>query len=94
MTYGLEWNPSPGEPMNATETCRPPPLGMNLDQIFKDATQKDGGLNEFYLSQQLRNVKTFKNLPQMLKPLTLKELQDFILKLADEFIDKAKPPSK
>lgn len=62
-----------------------------LDEIFKEAQEKDGGLNELYFAGQLRNVSTFKSLPQMIKPLTLPELQSFILKLADEFIDRARP---
>ena len=64
---------------------------ITMDEIFEEAQQKDGGLNEFYFAGQLRNVELFKTLPNMIKPITLEDLKKTMLNLADQFIQKAKP---
>ena len=63
-----------------------------LWDILAEARQKDGGLNEFYFSAQLRNVKKFQHLPKMIKSLTLNKLQHFMINLADQFLSRVEHP--
>lgn len=60
-------------------------------EIFKEAQEKDGGLNEFYFAASLRNVNRIQQLPRMIRPLPLEELQKTLLGLADQFLKLAKP---
>lgn len=64
---------------------------MPLWDIFKEAQEKDAGLNEFYFAAQLRNINDFNFLPRMLKKISLEELKKDLLKLAEQFVDRARP---
>lgn len=66
--------------------------GYDLKQLMALAKQKDAGLTGFWLAGMMREVAKVDNLPRMLKPLTLEELQTFFLKLADREFHSVKPP--
>lgn len=57
------------------------------------AKQKDAGLSEFWLAGMMREVTKLKDLPPMLRPLTLEELQSFFLELADREFRDIRPPN-
>ncbi len=62
--------------------------GYDFKRLVALAKQKDTGLTEFWLAGMMREVTKLRVFPQMLKPLTLDELQTFFLELADrEFRD-------
>ena len=67
-----------------------PYLNYNIMELFKLASMKDGGMDPFQWSKIIADVDTFTVLPQMVKPLTLKELQKFFHKLRDEILDALK----
>ena len=56
------------------------------------AKQKDSGLTEFWLAGMMREVTKLKDLPIMLKPLTLEKLRAFFLELADREFRDVRPP--
>jgi hypothetical protein len=66
--------------------------GHDLEQLVTLAKQKDAGLSEFWLAGMMRQVTRLRDLPIMLKPLTLEELQSFFLELADREFRDIKPP--
>jgi len=66
--------------------------GYDFKQLVALAKQKDAGLTEFWLAGMMREVVKLKDLPLMLKPLTLEELQAFFIKLADREFRDIKPP--
>jgi len=66
--------------------------GHDFRHLVALARQKDTGLSEFWLAGMLREVTRLKDLPQMLKPLTLEELQSFFLELADREFAAVRPP--
>jgi len=65
--------------------------GFDLDQLIELAKQKDPGLNEFYLSGMIRQIRKIESLPRMIKPVTLDELRAFFLPLAEQIMLKTKP---
>jgi hypothetical protein len=66
--------------------------GHDFRRLVALARQKDAGLSEFWLAGMMRQVTRLKDLPQMLKPLTLEELQSFFLELADREFAAVRPP--
>lgn len=67
--------------------------GYDFDDLFVKAHAKDLGMHPFYLAGSLRQVRNFRRLPAVIPPLPLFELQQFILSLADELLDRATPPT-
>jgi hypothetical protein len=65
--------------------------GCDFDDLLRMAQAKDGGLHPFYLAGSLRLVRGFRRLPTTTPPLSLSELQSFILALADRLLDQAAP---
>lgn len=68
-------------------------LGYDLDNLIPMARQKDLGLTEFYLAGMLRHIHKVKDLPVMLKPMTLPTLVSFYDELADQLLSIHGPPS-
>lgn len=66
--------------------------GYDFKRLVSLAKQKDTGLTEFWLAGMMREVTKLKDLPQMLKPLTLERLQSFFSELADREFRDVKPP--
>ncbi len=66
--------------------------GHDFKQLVASAKQKDVGLTEFWLAGMMRQVTNLRDLPLMLKPLTLAELQSFFLELSDREFRDIKPP--
>ena len=67
--------------------------GYDFDDLFVKAQARDLGMHPFYLAGSLRQVRNFRRLPAVIPPLPLFELQQFILSLADELLDRATPPT-
>ena len=65
--------------------------GYDVKRLVALAKQKDTGLTEFWLAGMMREVTKLKDLPPMLKSLTLEELQAFFLELADREFRDVKP---
>ncbi|MDO8528111.1 MAG: nucleotidyl transferase AbiEii/AbiGii toxin family protein [Deltaproteobacteria bacterium] len=68
-----------------------PYLNYDIMELFKLAEMKDGGMDPFQWCKIIPDVDTFKILPQMVKPLTIKELQKFFHRLRDDILDRIKP---
>ena len=66
--------------------------GYEFDELLAKAQTKDLGMHPFYLAGSLRQVRNFRRLPATTPPLTLLELQHFILALADRSLDQSAPP--
>jgi hypothetical protein len=66
-------------------------VGYDFDDLLAKAQTKDLGLHPFYLAGSLRQVRNFRRLPATTPPLTLPELQQFILALADRLLDRSTP---
>lgn len=66
---------------------------VDFFSIIEDAKAKDGGITEFYLAGMLLEVKHLKDLPRMIKPLTIETLHQFFQRLADDLLDRIKPIS-
>jgi predicted nucleotidyltransferase component of viral defense system len=66
--------------------------GYNFDDLLAKAQEKDLGLQPFFLAGSLLQVKKFRFLPTTTPPLSLAELQAFIVRLAEQLIDQSKPP--
>jgi len=63
----------------------------DLAQLIELAKQKDPGLNEFYLSGMMRQIRKIDSLPRMIQPITPDELRAFFLPLAERIMLKTKP---
>ncbi len=66
--------------------------GIDFDRLLEQAKQKDAGLNEFFLAgmiEQVVNVEQ-RDLPKMLKPLDLNDMQATLLNLAQR-LKRVKP---
>lgn len=50
---------------------------MKFEEVHSHAKKKHVGLDDYWLSQSLRYINDLTILPRMIKPVTLKELQDF-----------------
>jgi hypothetical protein len=67
--------------------------GLEFDALLVKAQTKDLGLHPFYLAGSLRQVRNFRRLPATTPPLTLPELQQFMLALADRLLEQVRPRS-
>lgn len=65
--------------------------GLNLKTLIEHSKVKDGGINEFYLAGMFLESRYLKDMPRMIRTLTLEKLQAFFKKLADDLLDKIKP---
>ncbi len=65
--------------------------GYDFDDLLAKAQTKDLGLHPFYLAGSFRQVRNFRHLPATTPPLTLVELQQFMLALADRLLDQLTP---
>lgn len=68
--------------------------GYSFDDLLEKAQQKDLGLQPFFLAGALRQVLHFQHLPITTPPLTLSELQAFIIALSDRLLDQLQPPDQ
>jgi hypothetical protein len=66
--------------------------GYDLQDLLAKAQEKDLGLQPFYMAGALRQVYHLHMLPPTTPPLTMTELQDEILSLADQLLDRLRPP--
>jgi hypothetical protein len=66
--------------------------GYDFDDLLAKAQGKDLGLQPFYLAGSLLQVRHLRHLPVTTPPLTLSELQDFVIPLADRLLDRSRPP--
>lgn len=53
---------------------------MKFEEVYAFARKKHLGLDDYWLSQALRYINDLTILPRMIKPVTLKELQEFFNK--------------
>ncbi len=67
--------------------------GYDFDDLLAEARKKDLGLQPFFMAGALLQVRNFRHLPVTTPPLTLSELQAFIIPLADRLLDQARPPA-
>lgn len=67
-----------------------PFLKYDIMELFKLAGMKDGGMDPFQWSKIIVDVDTFTVLPQMVKPLTIRELQKFFHRLRNDILDNLK----
>ncbi len=65
--------------------------GYDFDALFAEAQQKDSGLTPFYFAASLREVASFSRLPHMIWDLSLSEVQQFFLSLADRLLASLNP---
>jgi hypothetical protein len=66
--------------------------GYDWDDLLEKAKTKDLGLQPFFMAGALLQVRQFHHLPKTTRPLTLAELQAFIVSLADRLLDQSRPP--
>ncbi|MEA3396173.1 MAG: nucleotidyl transferase AbiEii/AbiGii toxin family protein [Chloroflexota bacterium] len=66
--------------------------GYDFDEMLTKAQGKDLGMQPFFMAGSLLQVRNFHHLPATTPPLTLPELQSFIVPLADRLLDQAHPP--
>lgn len=60
-------------------------------RLLEEAKRKDGSMDPFIWSRVIADVKTFRVLPQMILPTTLKELTTFYDKLRKRILQHLKP---
>ncbi len=65
--------------------------GYDFDDLLAKARQKDLGLHPFHLAGALLQVRKLKRLPRMIKPVTLEEIQETFISIANEILDKLNP---
>ncbi len=65
--------------------------GYDIDELIRLAKQKDTGFSEFYFSGMLRENQRIQNLPRMVQPITVDELQRFFEPLAERIMRNIKP---
>jgi predicted nucleotidyltransferase component of viral defense system len=63
---------------------------MPLDRLFTEARKKHVGMDEYWLAVALKNVDKISVLPRMIKPITVKELQDFFHEQIYRLMDRTK----
>ena len=66
--------------------------GYDFDDLLAKAQEKDLGLQPFFMAGTLLQVCNLRHLPATTPPLTLPELQGFIIPLADRLLDRSRPP--
>ncbi|MFN2242299.1 MAG: nucleotidyl transferase AbiEii/AbiGii toxin family protein, partial [Anaerolineae bacterium] len=62
---------------------------LPFDQLVRLARRKHVGMDDYWLAMALAQVESVKVLPQMVKPLSLDELNTFFLARAKELMDQA-----
>ena len=62
---------------------------LPFDQLVRLARQKHVGMDDYWLAMALAQVESVRLLPQMVKPLSLDELNTFFLDRAKELMDQA-----
>ncbi len=67
---------------------------FDIFELLTLGQQKDGGLDPFVWASLVVDVKRLSHLPQMIKTVTLKEMQDFFLNLRDQILDQMNPRKK
>ena len=67
--------------------------GYDLKSLIAQAKQKDLGLTEFYLGHMMRQGPRIDSMLELFEPLSLQTLQEFYLRLADELLREARPPT-
>ncbi len=68
--------------------------GYDFDDLLAKAQEKDLGLQPFFLAGALLQVRHIRHLPATDPPLTLPELQDFIIVLANRLLDRLHPSDR
>jgi hypothetical protein len=66
--------------------------GYDFEDLLVKAQTKDLGLQPFFLSGALLQVRQFSYLPVTTPPLTVSELQDFVIALSNRLLDRLRPP--
>lgn len=65
--------------------------GYDFDDLLAKAQEKDLGLQPFFMAGTLLQVRNLRHLPATTPSLTLPELQDFIIPLANRLLDRSRP---
>jgi len=68
-------------------------MGCDLDDLFELAREKDRGFSPFYFAGMLRQIHKVKDLPIMLKPISLETLVSFCDDLANRILAEHGPPA-
>lgn len=63
---------------------------MPFDRLFAQARKKHVGIDEYWLAIALKNVDKIAVLPRMIKPVAIKELQDFFHKQIRWLMERTK----
>jgi hypothetical protein len=66
--------------------------GYDFDDLLVKAQTKDLGLQPFFMAGSLLQVRNLRHLPNTTPPMTLAQLQRFIVSLADRLLDRSHPP--
>ena len=66
--------------------------GYEFEDLLAKAREKDLGLQPFFMAGTLLQVRHLHTLPNTTPPLALAELQAFIVSLADQLLDRLRPP--
>jgi len=65
--------------------------GHDFDDLLAKARGKDLGMQPFYLAGTLLQVRQIQYLPATTPPVTLPELQEFIVSLSERLVDQLHP---
>jgi hypothetical protein len=65
--------------------------GYEFDDLLAKAQEKDLGMQPFFMAGALLQVRNLRHLPETAPSLTLPELQDFIIPLANRLLDRLHP---
>lgn len=65
--------------------------GMNFDEMFEKAKEKDAGLSELYFADVIADVEQFKTFPKMHIPFDRKAFVKFYQDLSSHLLLKIKP---
>lgn len=68
-----------------------PHLDFNILELLDWAREKDAGIEKFQWAKIIGDVDTFTVLPNLIRPVGLKELKKFFRALRDEITDALKP---
>lgn len=63
---------------------------MPFDKLFEHARKKHGGMDEYWLAMALKNVDKIAELPRMIKPVTIEDLQEFFYQQVKYLMSKIK----
>jgi hypothetical protein len=66
--------------------------GYDFKDLLEKAQTKDLGLQPFFMAGSLLQVRNLSHLPTTTPPLTLADLQTFIVGLANRLLDQLRPP--